>query len=315
MPVSAVVIVLCVVAVAIGAFAVADVVIARRDRRRWSDLVDESVSLRAAEAVVRARARLAAVVDAEVPRHAAHQHPSKGALRGGPVASGSSSSFDGNDPERDAAREALLDAQRLWESVRPPRDTAARVGIWSGRGWLRAWQFGPIGFERIVIRADHLVDAECWVLHEYRRFRFGFGLGAETQTIAVFAAGTPSRRLDELLRTLLGGGEAAFRLGFAPRRWWSTRQRSPIAQAATHAVLADRRVRRPPDPATTAAVWAAVREDFGDQVTTRGLPGLQSPLAVAHTAGPSLLVGAWWGSKPKSRVAAASSHVVWRDQR
>ena len=215
--------------------------------------------------------------------------------------------------ERASAREALIDAQRLWESIRPRHDTDARVGIWSGRGWLRAWQLGPVGFERLMVRSDHLLDPRCWVLTEYRRIRFGFGLGAESVSVALFAAATPSRRLDPLIRELQRGPEVALRPGTAPLRWWRNTRRSQIAQAASQAVMADRRLAHGADPMTTAAVWAAVREDFGEDATTTALPGLAGPIAVAHTSGPSLLIGAWWALRPRARLVAASSHVVWRD--
>ncbi len=66
-------------------------------------------------------------------------------------------------------------------------------------------------------------------------------------------------------------------------------------------------------PVTTQAVMAAVREDFGSDAETNGFVELNGPIAVAHTAGPSLLFGLWWGRPARSRLVAASSHVVWRD--
>ncbi len=309
---------LAAIAVVVGGFALVEALLAGRDRRRWALLGDERLTRRAAAAVVEARARLSAALENDHrPERAVRRHPALGNVAPG-VPSGL------GDPERAVddgtevdgvagAREALLDAQRLWASVRPRPDADARVGIWSGRGRLRSWQLGPIGFERVVVRCDHLIDPTCWVLTEYRRFRLGFGLGVESLDLAVFAAGVPSRRLDALLRALLRGPEAAFRPGFAPLRWWRTTRRSQNAQAATNAVFADRRLDRSPLPATSEAVWVAVREDFGSDVERVGLRGVGGPIAVAHTSGPSLLFGWWWGLRPRSRHVAASSHVVWRD--
>lgn len=314
---------LAAIVVVVGCFALVDALLASRDRRRWAQLGDETVSRRAAAAVVDARRRLAAALENDHrPERAVRRHPALGNVAPG-VPSGlgeaeQSSAEQSSDATVevagvDAAREALLDAQRLWASVRPRRDANARVGIWSGRGRLRSWQLGPIGFERIIVRSDHLIDPDCWVLTEYRRIRFGLGVGVESLDLAVFAAGVPSRRLDALLRELLRGPEVAVRPGFAPLRWWRTTRRSQSAQAATNAVFADRRLDRPPSPATSEAVWVAVREDFGSDVERMGLSGIGGPIAVAHTSGPSLLFGWWWGLRPRSRLVAASSHVVWRD--
>ncbi len=304
----------------IVAFALVEWVIARRARKRWGGLGDDQTSRRAAEAVVAARSRLAAAIEADrrvevpirrhpalgnvVPQEGRRVDPERDALdrTSGPI-----------ERERDAARESLLDAQRLWEAVRPRRDTVARVGLWSGRGQLRAWQLGPVGFERVVLRSDHLLDPDCWNLSEYRRWRLGLGLGFESLEIAVFAAAVPSRRLDDLLRELCGGSELALRPGTAPLRWWRTSRRSQIAQTATQAVLADRDLGRAPLPSTTDAVWAAVREDLGNDVAIGGSLPVPGPIAVSHTSGPSLLVGAWWGAPVSARLISASSHVVWRD--
>ncbi|MEZ5228815.1 MAG: hypothetical protein R2710_19765 [Acidimicrobiales bacterium] len=191
---------LVIAALAIACFAVGEGVLAWRERRSLAALGDESVSRRAAEAVVEARTRLARVIETDQrPEPEIRRHPALGNImprRVGSAGARSDRSHDGSltsadlDDERIAAREALLDAQRLWESVRPRRDTEARVGVWSGRGRLRAWQFGPIGFERVIIRSDHLLDAQCWVVSDYRRLRWGFGFGAEVLDVAVFAAAT-----------------------------------------------------------------------------------------------------------------------------
>jgi hypothetical protein len=310
-------------------FAITESVLAARSRRQLAGLGDDAMIRRAAQGVIAARAELARVVAEPEESRAGESQPGPG-LRGetGSIGWGTTlaesreklaPTGDRSGADRDlvdrraAAREAVIDAQRLWEAVRPSIDTTSRLWVWSGRGWLRAWQLGPIGFERVMVRCDHLADPGCWVISEFRRVRFGFGFGAESLRLAVFAAGTPSRRLVPLITKMLDGPEAALRPGFAPLRWWYRRGRSPIATAATDAVLEDRPLDHAPQPSTTAALRAALIEEFGPSYESSGLAGIEQPTAVVHTAGPSALIGVWWGGAPVHRICSASSHIVWRE--
>ncbi len=314
------------IAVLVVAFALADLVLARRDRRRWAELDDDAVTRRAAERVVAARAAMTEAVDAHEtalrlsPTRSTSISTTSGVEGAGgdqPTDSGPDTDHDSHAElasARDRAREALLDAQRLWEVVRPANDTPVRLALWAGRGRLRAWQLGPIGFERVLLRCDHLLDPSCWELSEHRRIRFGFGLGVESLSVAFFAVRAPSRRLDELVGSALSGPEVALRPGTSLVRWWRRRRRSERAAAATDALLADRALERAPARETVSALSAAIEEEFGATALKAGLPQLARPTAYTHTAGPSLLAGIWWGPRPSRTRCAASTHLVWRDR-
>ncbi len=310
----------------VGGFALLDLVVARRDRRRWAELSDDVVTRRAAERVVAARAAMTEAVDAhETALRLSRARPtsvantSSGDAAGGDVSTGGGPGDGVADDSalaaaRDRTREALLDAQRLWEVVRPSYDTPVRLALWAGRGRLRAWQLGPIGFERVVLRCDHLLDPSCWELSEYRRFRLGLGIGVESLSIAFFAARVPSRRLDELVETVFSGPEAALRPGLSPVRWWRRQRRSERATAATAALLADHALDRAPSRETVSALSASIEEEYGATALKAGLPQLSRPTGYTHTAGPSLLAGFWWGPRPRHRRCASSTHLVWRDR-
>ena len=109
----------------------------------------------------------------------------------------------------------------------------------------------------------------------------------------------------------MGGAELAIRPGFAPLRWWRRRRRIPAARRATYSLLATRELDHRTDEATRFSVRTAVEAELGhsiDQVRTLGqVDGVLSVLA----AGPSLMVGAWFGRTPQAELLAASAHTSW----
>lgn len=327
-------------------FALADVQAARRLSRRWREFNETAITRGAAQRVQAAREEMTRAVDAHEAALRAlsrGRHPSAhagvGPDDGAPAGSGTirdreSDAGEVDDGEatvlspavgnafppvdlerlehrRTRAREELLDAQRLWESVRPRHDTASRANLWIGRGSHRAWQLGPIGFERTTIRCDHLLDPECWVVREYRRPRFGLGLGAESASLVLFAAAVDSARLGALVGAALSGPDVALRPGFAPYWWWRRRRRTGPALRAMLSVRSDTDLSAPPSPATIEAVRTALGDEFGVTIDHRGLPGMTEPTVAVHRWGPALLIGSWWGPQPAERRCAASAHTIW----
>ena len=290
-----------VVVAGISVWALVEAVTFGRRRYQYRSLNDDSAMTQAAASVVEARSRLAAVVDAE--------------QRTASIGSGGNRprTTEVFDDERGVAREALLDAQRLWEAVRPRRDTAARVGLWSGRGSIRAWHLGLIGFERAIIRCDHVVDPSCWVLREYRRVRIGFGFGVESRSLALFAAGLPSRRIDELMRHLISGPEFALRPG-----------RSPVAVGGSASAIA--LLRTQPGRCSSTRISPVLPrrrapKQYGQPFapTSATMSGRGRCRALMRRSGwstpqdPPSSSGHGWGRRPRSRLLAASQHTVWRE--
>lgn len=219
--------------------------------------------------------------------------------------------------EKDRARQRLLDAQRLWDMVRPGAGPAAACQIWFGSGIMRSWQLGPIGFERMYFRFEHAVDSSCWSVFEARRLRFGFGLGAERLSLAMFAAGAAGQDLDDLSGLALGGPECGLRPGFVPTRAWRRLRRSPEAKAANNALLSQRRVSELVHGLSVQQRSAAVKAfeaELGERLTpTTVLPPGPALISVS-TKGPSLMVGAWFGRTPNPIIRASSDHGAWQQR-
>ena len=215
---------------------------------------------------------------------------------------------------KEIARNALLDAQRLWDSVRPADRPDSPLDLWSGTGVLRGWQVGPIGFERAFIRCDHVVDASCWAAFEVKRLRLGLALSMEEQHLAVFAAAVPAERMGEIIGRSMGGAELAVRPGFAPLRSWRRARRIPEARRAAFSLLTTRTPGQAIDSGTRATVRNAIEVELGQPLdrlrSLGGITGVMSVLA----SGPSLTLGAWAGRSPHAELLAASPHTAWHQQ-
>lgn len=220
--------------------------------------------------------------------------------------------------QKSEARQRLVEAQNLWDAVRPGALPAAAANLWFGSGFMRAWQLGPLGFERFYYRFDHAVDPSCWAIFEASRFRFGIGLGAETQTLALFAAGASADELGDLSGLAFGGPEVAFRPGFVPMRTWRRARRSPHAKAANNALLQSHRVSDLTDglsPKARSLAIAAFEVELGESLTrTTALPDGPALISVI-TKGPSFLLGAWAGRTPAPKIRGRSDHGAWKQRR
>ena len=217
---------------------------------------------------------------------------------------------------KDHARQELLDAQRLWAASRDIDVDRADPdpALWTGRGLLVAGNLGPVGWERATIRFTHLLDESCWVVVRVSRPRFGLALGAEWQRLAIAGAGVDSDGLRSLLSVAFAGTEVAVRPGFAPARLWRRLRRTePTRSSLTHQ-LRDARlasVLEPRTPELSATLLHTFEAEFGQSVTPRTELGLDRGLLGIHTAGPSVLFGAWGGPKPKVTVELSSDHRGW----
>ena len=335
---------------AVVVFAAYESSAARRQRRSIVELRAEAPSQRAAAAVVKARGEFSQAVEAYetamVGLGSAVGRPldritvggstvgasggTPGALGGSlfgndrpvaPIVSRASESvvLDLNDiaeleHRKEIARNNLLDAQRLWDSVRPAHGPESALDLWSGTGVLRGWQVGPIGFERAFIRCDHVVDASCWAAFEVKRLRLGLAFSMEEQHLAVFAAAVPAERMGEIIGRSMGGTEFAARPGFAPLRSWRRARRIPEARRAAFSLLTTRTPDQAIDSATRATVRNALEVELGQPLdrlrSLGGMTGVMSVLA----SGPSLTLGAWGGRSPQAELLAASPHTAWHQQ-
>ncbi|MCG8591159.1 MAG: hypothetical protein MJE66_17855 [Proteobacteria bacterium] len=218
------------------------------------------------------------------------------------------------DAEREAARQELLEAQRSADALSLGHGPDSRVHAFAGSGVMRAWQLGPVGFERFWIRLDHAVDPDCWVLYEAKRMRWGLGLGAERQRLALQSLRASAEQLPVLLRAGLDGRELAFRPGIVPSRVWYRLRRPSLHRTLNRALLGRARLDSmggPPDREVRGVVLAAFADEAGAPLPSLDVlpkgPGL---LRIA-ASGPALMFGAWSGRRPGLRVVAASAHDVW----
>lgn len=217
---------------------------------------------------------------------------------------------------KDAARGELLDAQRLWAASREsdadrPEPTPT---LWTGRGVLVGGNLGPIGWERATIRLTHLLDDDCWAIVRISRPRLGLGFGAEVQRLAIAGAGVDAAGLRSLVGVAFSGPEVAARPGFAPARTLRRLRRTEPTRSSLTSQLRGAsmgRVLDPRDAELSAEMLATFEAEFGHALE-RGMDlGLDRGLLGIHTRGPSLLLGAWSGPKPRIRVELASPHRGW----
>lgn len=215
---------------------------------------------------------------------------------------------------KELARERLLDSQRLWDAVKPGIGPAADINAWMGFGFMRGWQIGPIGYERMFVRMDHAVDSTCWVVWEFRRPRIGFGLGYERQRLALFCVRTDEQTLPKLVSRAFDGHEFAARPGFVPSRVWRRMRREDAAKSANTALLKRHQLGdliSGPDQSTRRVVVAAFEEELGDKLENiRALPPGPGILSI-HAKGPSLSLGAWTGPTPEPELRTSSGHKTW----
>ncbi len=215
------------------------------------------------------------------------------------------------------ARKRLLDAQRAWEMVRPGVGPAAACELWFGSGIMRAWQLGPIGFERFYYRFNHALDKSCWSIIEARRFRFGFGLGAELQSLALFVVGASAEQLVGLSAVALSGSEVAMRPGFVPTRTFRRLRRSTEAKEISHALLETHRVIglvHGPSDQTRKLATEAFEAELGEAlVPATVLPSAPALISII-TKGPSVMFGAWAGPTPRVVLRASSDHGAWQSE-
>ncbi len=321
--------------VAVAVFAMYESSAARRQRRAIVGLRAEAPSQRAAAAVVKARGEFTEAVEAYEMAMAGVaasvgrplERVSAGGVSGGSSLFGEDHLFDqspnGPSPmvgladiaelehRKEIARTNLLDAQRLWDSVRPSHGPESNLDLWSGSGVLRGWQVGPIGFERAYVRCDHVVDPDCWSAWEVKRLRVGFAFGMEEQHLAIFAAAVPIERVGEIVGRSMGGAELALRPGFSPLRAWRRVRRVPEARRAAFSLLTTRTPDQATDIATRATVRNAIEVELGQPLdSVRSLGGVDGVMSVL-ASGPSLMAGAWFGRSPQAELLAASPHTAW----
>ncbi len=298
--------------------AIADAVLAPRERERLARLQPDIAVSRAMERMLAARHRFASAVERHEGAVAAERRVLSGS--GETLDVGVGGDVTGSDwvetlrQQRATAREEVIDAQRLWESVQPSELPASRVDAWFGSGFQRAWQLGPIGYERFFIRLDHAIDPRCWVIVEVSRPRVGFGFGFERQNLALFSLRANATQLKELLSMSLDGRELSFRPGLVPSRVWRRVRRSPAAKKATTALLRRKRLAdltldpsRHERQLVSKSFSSELGEDFNQATRFPPGPGL---LTIA-TSGPSFQFGAWTGTRPEPIVRASSGHGVW----
>lgn len=331
------------------AFAVYESSGARRQRRAIVSLRAEAPGQRAATAVVRARGEFSHAVEAYEAAMATVESLVSSPLErvgvGGSAGSSGGSLFTEHraaplhpptepgptgaipfggavsqndiallEQRKEVARTRLLDAQRLWDSVRPAQGPESPLELWSGTGVLRGWQLGPIGFERSFVRCEHVVDPECWSSWEVKRLRLGFAFGMEEQHLALFSAAVPVERLGEILGRSLGGPEFACRPGFSPMRAWRRARRIPEARRAAFSLLTTRTADQKTDAATRATVRNAVEVELGRPLDElRSLTGIQGVMSIL-ASGPSGVIGIWAGRTPQAELLAASAHTAWHQQ-
>ncbi len=234
---------------------------------------------------------------------------------GGEIATPSPTLVDA-ERAKDRARDELLDAQRLWAASREIDVDQADPdpALWTGRGVLVAGNLGPIGWERATIRLTHLLDDRCWVVVRISRPRLGLAIGAEWQRLAIAGAGVDSDGLKSLLGVAFAGTEVAVRPGFTPARSWRRFRRTEPTRTSLKHQLREARlaaVLEPRSAELSDTLRHTFEAEFGQTLTSSTELGLDRGLLGIHTAGPSLVVGAWGGPKPKVTVELSSDHRGW----
>lgn len=299
-------------------FAIYDALAGRKERTSLLAVATPPVVGRALDTVLKSRTDFAGAVK----RYEAALSQERSAVSAGPTGEGSAPSrqlFATELPEleaaKEAARERLLDAQRLWDAVKPGVGPKADIDLWMGFGFMRGWQIGPFGYERMFVRMDHAIDSTCWVVWEFRRPRYGFGLGYERQRLALFCVRTDEETLPALVARAFDGHEVAVRPGFVPSRVWRRFRRDDEAKSANKALLARHELGdliSGPDQSTRRIVSAAFEAELGGRLDSiRSLPPGPGILSI-HAKGPSLSLGAWTGPTPVAELRTSSGHKTWQ---
>lgn len=298
-------------------FAIYDAIAGRKERRSLLAVSTPPVIGRALDSVLASRTEFAGAVK-RYETALARQRSTVGATTSDAPATPGSQLFPTELPDLEAAketsREKLLDAQRLWDAVKPGEGPESDVDMWMGFGFMRGWQIGPFGYERMFVRMDHAIDSTCWVVWEFRRPRFGFGLGYERQRLALFCVRADEQTLPQLVGRAFDGHEVAARPGFVPSRVWRRFRREDSAKAANKALLARHQLSdliSGPDQPTRRIVAAAFEAELGEKLDRiTALPPGPGILSI-HAKGPSLSLGAWTGRTPAPELRASSGHKTW----
>lgn len=305
------VIVLAVTAVVV-AFGLYELASSERVEESLGSYRSDSASNHAFDAVVAARSRFAEAVKAY---EVAVSHASQLALSGRPQSPEHGDLLE-LEKNKDEARDHLLDAQRLWESVKPDKGPSSPADLWFGTGRLRGWMLGIVGYERAFIRLDHAVDPNCWAVWKVSRFRFGLGLGVENQHLALLASGADIRQLEGLISHGFDGSEVALRPGFSPMRWYQLRAQPVWSRAASKILLGGTpghaAVMWGGDEAVRAKVTDAFEVELKTPLAELGRMPIDDSVLTTATRGVAFLVGAWTGRRPHPHLLTASNHTAWR---
>ncbi len=221
------------------------------------------------------------------------------------------------EEQKDQRRARLMEAQRLWETVRPAASPESPVRFWIGVGELWGWSLLVAGFESAIIRLEHPLDRDCWVVVETRRLRLGPALGAERLRLGLVIDGAHIGQLTDLIQAAMGSAEVAVRPGLSIARSLGERRHDarPLLTGLRATLDRDRSV-------FTDGVPDGVRQQAIAHLTSgRGIELGQPDDGLGERAdgiglrigssGISLLAGMWTGRRPAARILAASNHQAW----
>ncbi len=217
---------------------------------------------------------------------------------------------------KDQRRTRLLEAQRMWEEVRPASEPTSSIPVWIGAGELRGWSMGFIGHEASFLRFEHALDPTCWVVVETRRFRFGPAIGAERLRLGVVLEGADITQLTGLLQVAMGSPELALRPGtslvraaarrrLAGRDLFTALRGSVDSSSRLYVRGFEHDIRQ-----RSLAYLSNIRGLDLDQ-NNAGLVGFNDTKLRISSSGPALLVGFWAGRRPSAKIMAGSNHQAW----
>lgn len=217
---------------------------------------------------------------------------------------------------KDQRRTRLLEAQRIWEEVRPASEPASPVPVWIGAGELRGWSLGLIGHEATFLRFEHALDPTCWVVLETRRFRFGPAIGAERLRLGVVVEGADITQLTDLLQVAMGSPEVALRPGTSVVRAFTARRVGGASLFSALRGTADSSSRLyvngfDQDVRQQSLAYLSGIHGLDLDQTNAGLAGFDRIRLRITSSGPALLVGVWFGRRPSARIMAGSNHQAW----
>lgn len=284
----------------------------RRDAQRV--LAQRPISDSAYRAVVNARSAFTRSV--QVYEEAIASAPTTAALTGVGEAA-LSAEIEVIERTKDYRRTRLLEAQRLWEQVRPALGPDSPVQAWIGTGGLGGWSLGLVGFESALVRFEHALDPTCWVIVETRRWRFGPAIGFERLRLGMLVEGADIGQLIAVVQAAMGSPEVALRPGLSLIRL------ATGSRGRASGLLKTLRNSARERPSVLIAGISDVgrRDALSYLATERGLQledphaGLSRPsrsirLRIA-SSGPAVLAGAWVGRRPTARIIAGSNHQEW----